>query len=94
MGIGIIYFTGVAIVVAVLAYLVYFKEESAKIITRHPSISGPVEPIRPSGKETAPVTGICGMCGDQVTMPFKCKFCSGLYCSKHRLPEDHGCDGV
>ncbi len=94
MGIGLYFFIGVAIVVAVLAYRIYFMGESSKVVTRHPSLSGIVEPIKPSGKETAPVTGICGMCGDQVTMPFKCKFCKGLYCSKHRMPEDHECDGV
>jgi len=94
VGIGLYFFGGVAVVIASIAYLVYFQKDPFKLITKHPSLSGIVEPIRPSGKEAAPVTGICGMCGDQVTMPFKCKFCSGLYCSEHRLPEGHGCDGV
>ena len=90
----ILFFGTIAIIVAVIAYLVYFKREPVKLITQHPSLTGPVEPIAPSGKEPAPVTGICGMCGDQVTMPFKCKYCGGLYCSKHRLPEDHRCDSI
>lgn len=27
-------------------------------------------------------------------MPFKCKFCGGLYCGEHRLPETHECIGL
>ena len=27
-------------------------------------------------------------------MPFKCKFCSGQYCYRHRLPEMHKCTGL
>jgi|ETN01SMinimDraft_4_1059930.scaffolds.fasta_scaffold210856_2 predicted nucleic acid binding AN1-type Zn finger protein len=91
---GLAFFIGIAVVVAVLAYVIYFQKDPFKIVTKHPSLSHIVEPIKPSGKEAAPVTGICGMCGKQVTMPFKCKFCKGLYCDEHRLPEDHACDGM
>jgi len=42
----------------------------------------------------APITGKCYMCGKNTTMPYKCKFCSGLYCDKHRLPEAHECEGL
>jgi len=33
----------------------------------------------------------CSICGKEVYMPFKCKYCGGLFCSKHRLPENHDC---
>ena len=26
-------------------------------------------------------------------MPFRCKYCGGYFCSEHRLPEMHSCDG-
>lgn len=33
----------------------------------------------------------CQTCGSEVDMPFVCSFCSGAFCSEHRLPESHGC---
>ncbi|MHA2007122.1 MAG: AN1-type zinc finger domain-containing protein [Promethearchaeota archaeon] len=34
----------------------------------------------------------CEFCGDQIGyLPFKCKFCGGTFCKKHRLPENHEC---
>lgn len=45
-------------------------------------------------KKTAPIAGICYKCGKKVTMPYKCKFCGGLFCEKHRLPEKHACPGL
>lgn len=27
-------------------------------------------------------------------MPYVCKFCKGRYCAAHRLPENHGCQGL
>jgi membrane associated rhomboid family serine protease len=27
-------------------------------------------------------------------MPYQCRLCGGTYCSKHRLPENHGCPGL
>ncbi len=36
----------------------------------------------------------CSKCGDQTSMPFTCKFCEQPYCSTHRLPENHDCDGL
>lgn len=46
------------------------------------------------GRKPAPVKGACALCEKQVTMPFKCKFCGGLYCDEHRLPESHRCTGL
>jgi len=34
----------------------------------------------------------CEYCGEKITyLPFKCKYCGGVYCKKHRLPENHQC---
>jgi hypothetical protein len=34
----------------------------------------------------------CEYCGEQINfLPFKCKYCGGVYCKKHRLPENHQC---
>ena len=27
-------------------------------------------------------------------MPYKCRYCGGVYCSDHRLPENHRCEGL
>lgn len=27
-------------------------------------------------------------------LPYTCKFCSQDFCSKHRLPESHDCEGL
>lgn len=36
----------------------------------------------------------CDYCGEDVDIPFNCKFCSGTFCSDHRLPEVHDCAGL
>lgn len=36
----------------------------------------------------------CSTCGEQTSMPFTCKFCEQSYCSAHRLPENHDCNGL
>ncbi|MFX0025353.1 MAG: AN1-type zinc finger domain-containing protein [Candidatus Hermodarchaeota archaeon] len=34
----------------------------------------------------------CENCGDKIGyLPFKCKYCGGTFCKKHRLPENHQC---
>jgi Zn-dependent protease len=33
----------------------------------------------------------CQYCGKDETLPFKCQYCQGLFCSEHRLPENHSC---
>lgn len=35
----------------------------------------------------------CSKCGKE-TMSFTCKYCGEKYCSEHRLPENHDCDGL
>jgi hypothetical protein len=36
----------------------------------------------------------CWICGKEETIPFKCRFCGKTFCSKHRLPEQHACEGL
>jgi len=34
----------------------------------------------------------CEYCGQEIGyLPFKCKYCNGTFCKKHRLPENHEC---
>ncbi|TFG27164.1 MAG: hypothetical protein EU532_08040 [Promethearchaeota archaeon] len=34
----------------------------------------------------------CEFCGEEIGyLPFKCKYCGGTFCKKHRLPENHDC---
>ena len=34
----------------------------------------------------------CEHCGDEIGyLPFKCRYCGGTMCNKHRLPENHEC---
>jgi Zn-dependent protease len=35
----------------------------------------------------------CDHCGKEEYMPFRCKYCGGYFCSDHRLPEMHNCEG-
>lgn len=37
---------------------------------------------------------LCATCGEDVTMPYRCKFCQGQFCDAHRLPENHECTGL
>ncbi|MEM2924270.1 MAG: rhomboid family intramembrane serine protease [Methanocellales archaeon] len=36
----------------------------------------------------------CSICGKQIYLPFKCKFCGDSFCEEHRLPENHWCIGL
>jgi membrane associated rhomboid family serine protease len=36
----------------------------------------------------------CDECGEQESMPYQCRHCSGTYCREHRLPENHNCPGL
>ncbi|MDZ7689306.1 MAG: rhomboid family intramembrane serine protease [Halobacteriales archaeon] len=36
----------------------------------------------------------CEECGKEISMPYTCSFCGEKYCSEHRLPENHSCDGL
>jgi len=33
--------------------------------------------------------GKCDYCGENVALPYRCSYCEGIFCSKHRLPEKH-----
>jgi len=34
----------------------------------------------------------CDVCGKEVHLPFKCKYCGKILCPEHRLPENHSCE--
>ncbi len=36
----------------------------------------------------------CDYCDEEVFMPYKCGYCGGTFCPKHRLPENHECEGL
>ncbi|MDW7732610.1 MAG: rhomboid family intramembrane serine protease [Methanolobus sp.] len=36
----------------------------------------------------------CWICGREEYIPFKCRFCGKVFCSTHRLPEQHACEGL
>lgn len=36
----------------------------------------------------------CSQCGEQLDMGYSCSYCTGSYCSDHRLPESHSCPGL
>ncbi len=36
----------------------------------------------------------CSYCGKDADIPFRCKFCDDVFCSSHRLPENHECIGL
>ncbi len=36
----------------------------------------------------------CERCGVETYMPFRCNYCGGYFCERHRLPEFHECPGV
>lgn len=36
----------------------------------------------------------CDVCGKDELLPYKCSYCGGTFCSDHRLPEKHGCEGL
>ncbi|MBU0962567.1 MAG: hypothetical protein KKD48_01540 [Nanoarchaeota archaeon] len=41
------------------------------------------------------MTEKCSYCKRKIiNLPFRCKFCGDYFCSCHRLPEDHNCDGL
>ena len=37
--------------------------------------------------------GECSECGEK-SMSFTCRYCGEKYCSEHRLPENHDCEGL
>ncbi|WP_435125355.1 AN1-type zinc finger domain-containing protein [Halobaculum sp. D14] len=35
----------------------------------------------------------CSVCGTGSVLSYTCNYCGETFCSEHRLPESHGCDG-
>lgn len=36
----------------------------------------------------------CWICGKEENIPFKCRYCGKTFCTRHRLPEQHACQGL
>ncbi len=36
----------------------------------------------------------CDVCGKEEPIMYRCNYCGGTFCSEHRLPEKHACDGL
>ncbi len=36
----------------------------------------------------------CDCCNKNVSMPYECRRCGKKFCSEHRLPENHNCNGL
>ncbi len=36
----------------------------------------------------------CEYCGKETSLPYKCKYCGGVFCVEHILPEKHNCPGL
>ncbi len=36
----------------------------------------------------------CDYCGEEVSLPYTCGYCGGSFCPRHRLPENHECEGL
>ncbi|OLS18957.1 MAG: hypothetical protein HeimC3_47730 [Candidatus Heimdallarchaeota archaeon LC_3] len=36
----------------------------------------------------------CSICHKRELLPYVCKYCRRSFCSEHRLPEKHSCDGL
>lgn len=36
----------------------------------------------------------CDICGEKMALPYRCRYCGGTFCSRHRLPENHSCEGL
>ena len=53
-----------------------------------------VERAKAQHRKLAPVAGTCTACQKKTTLPFRCKYCGGVFCDEHRLPESHNCDGL
>jgi hypothetical protein len=38
---------------------------------------------------------LCEFCEKPINgMPYKCKYCSGIFCDEHRIPEAHKCSNI
>ncbi len=98
---------GIGVSAAGLIYHNYLRKASSKIEARSPvlvqvpvsaqeiaeKIIPPVEAEkRTRVKSKTPINAVCGKCKKGSMLPFRCKFCSQLFCGEHRLPENHDCE--
>ncbi len=73
----------------------WFGSDSRRAQARsaRPSVSKPrtVDVIKPAVVSKTPIVAHCEFCDEKVYMPYKCRFCEGVFCDFHRLPEKHRC---
>lgn len=99
-------FAAIGIVVAMMMYMLYFRDGRGSITSTGFSVpvvkpsfgktrveyKAPKVTIEePEEKKRAPISGKCEKCGEKGSLPFRCKYCGELYCEEHRLPENHDC---
>lgn len=98
MDFRLIILMGVGAATLFLIYWLYFREKTGVHLS--PFFLKHAQPKKPQvekptlKKKRIPTSGACAKCREKVTMPFRCKFCEGIYCSEHRLPENHDCDAI
>lgn len=70
------------------------RNASSRIVRRPDSASRSVDVIKPSETPKTPLVAHCEFCDAKTYMPYQCKFCNGVFCDDHRLPEKHRCPYV
>src|SRR3989344_8961079 len=99
----IIALIGIGAAVGALTYHAFFRSaktaerreaENFEIPVALPKAFGGKEKIEqqpPKAKTGTPLKALCIHCKKAVALPFRCRFCTELFCGEHRLPENHEC---
>ena len=97
-----LFYAFIGIVAALLAYFIYAGGNPRRgglgldakpfFLEKEPVFES--TPKKSVSVDMSPVSGSCAICGEGTTLPFRCKFCGGLFCADHRLPENHNCSGL
>ncbi len=102
----IIALIGIGASVGALTYYTFFKRtkaaehreaESFEIPVAVPKAFGVKERLEPQPqkvKKGTPLKAVCTQCKNIATLPFRCRFCTELFCGEHRLPENHNCEAL
>lgn len=70
----------------------YSKEKKIEIDLRELDKQAPqIENLK--RKKTSFAIG-CTICNKKELLPYDCKYCNKKFCSEHRLPEKHSCQGI
>lgn len=70
------------------------RHTPSRPVSVHEARERALERVKSQHRKLAPIAGACQNCGKKTTMPFRCKYCGGVFCGEHRLPESHDCDGI